>query len=110
MKQNLLILMLTLWSFVCLGQEQFVELETTSKRIDQLPTSSGWTGATLIQNFDGNGAESIVGGGFVRINTAPNLNGSFRLNVVGNLASISKALNTEDLSSNLVRIGQSAQG
>jgi hypothetical protein len=76
----------------------------------QASSSSSWVGATLMQNLDGNGAEGLIGSGNVKLATAEDLTGPFKLNIVGNISNISKASNLESIKSDLIRIGQSTQG
>jgi hypothetical protein len=71
---------------------------------------SSWVGATLFYNLDGSNLDNVVGAGKVKLNTVKNLNGPFRLNVIGNISKFSSATNTEKISSDILEISQSTQG
>lgn len=72
---------------------------------------STWIGAQLFYNFDGSNLDNTVGAATIKLNTASNISKKhFELNVVGNIAKLSSAVDKDNLSRDLREISQSAQG
>lgn len=68
---------------------------------------SSIAGATLFYNLNGNNIDNLVGAANVKLNTASNFTGDFRLNVVGNITKVAGELNglNEFIFSLALRVG-----
>jgi hypothetical protein len=82
----------------------------SKKWFDALSTESSWIGAQLFYNFDGSNLDNVVGAAKVKLNTAKYSTTRFKLNIIGNIAKFSSALDKEKLSTDLREISQSEQG
>lgn len=75
-----------------------------------MTSESSWIGAQLFYNFDGTNLDNVVGAAKVKLNTAKNTRARFKLNIIGNIAKFSSALDKENLSTDLRELSQSEQG